>query len=131
LERKRLEDKGSAARSGEEIPDAEHELLVTRVAAIDVAKASGKVCVRLPGHAGRRVSRVWDVAATSGAVTELAEQLVGQGIEKVTVDNVGLLADLVLPAGGGGAGRAAGQRPGCEERPRPGQDRQARRRVAG
>jgi transposase len=71
----------------EEIPDAEHELLVARVAAIDVAKASGKVCVRLPGRAGRRVSRVWDVAATSGAVTELAEQLVGQGIEKVTVES--------------------------------------------
>jgi len=45
------------------------------------------VCVRLPGRAGRRVSRVWDVAATSGAVTELAEQLVGQGIEKVTVES--------------------------------------------
>jgi transposase len=71
----------------EEIPDAEHELLVARVGAIDVAKASGKVCVRLPGRAGRRVSRVWDVAATSGAVTELAEHLVGQGIEKVTVES--------------------------------------------
>ena len=71
----------------EEIPDAEHELLVARVAAIDVAKASGKVCVRLLGRAGRRVSRVWDVAATSGAVTELAEHLVGQGIEKVTVES--------------------------------------------
>src|SRR5271157_5522949 len=71
----------------EEIPDAEHELLVARVAAIDVAKAAGKVCVRLPGRAGRRVSRVWDVAATSGAVTELAEQLVGQEIEKVTVES--------------------------------------------
>ncbi|HET9566007.1 MAG TPA: IS110 family transposase [Mycobacterium sp.] len=69
------------------MPDAEHELLVARVAAIDVAKASGKVCVRLPGRAGRRVSRVWDVAATSGAVTELAEHLVGQGIEKVTVES--------------------------------------------
>ena len=31
----------------EEIPDAEHELMIDRVAAIDVAKASGKVCVRL------------------------------------------------------------------------------------
>ena len=71
----------------EEIPDAEHELLVARVAAIDVAKAAGKVCVRLPGRAGRRVSRVWDVAATSGAVTDLAEHLVGQGIEKVTVES--------------------------------------------
>ncbi|HUO36601.1 MAG TPA: transposase [Mycobacterium sp.] len=71
----------------EEISDSEHELLVARVAAIDVAKASGKVCVRLPGQAGRRVSRVWDVAATSGAVSELAEQLVGQSIEKVTVES--------------------------------------------
>ena len=72
----------------EEIPDAEHELLVARVAAIDVAKASGKVCVRLPsGAQARRVSRVWDVAATSGAVTELAEHLVGQGIEMVTVES--------------------------------------------
>ena len=63
----------------EEIPDAEHELVIERVAAIDVAKASGKVCVRLPGRAGRRVSRVWDVEATTGAVSELAEHLVEQG----------------------------------------------------
>ncbi len=35
----------------EEIPDAEHELVIERVAAIDVAKASGKVCVRVPGKA--------------------------------------------------------------------------------
>ncbi|HXO57406.1 MAG TPA: hypothetical protein VN866_12815, partial [Mycobacterium sp.] len=59
----------------EEIPDTEHELLVARVAAIDVAKASGKVCLRLPGTNGRRVSRVWDVAATSGAVTELGARV--------------------------------------------------------
>ena len=35
----------------EEIPDAEHELVIERVAAVDVAKASGKVCVRVPGKA--------------------------------------------------------------------------------
>src|SRR6188472_2383150 len=67
----------------EEIPDAEHE----RVAAVDVAKASGKVCVRLPGKAGRRVSRVWDVAATTAAVTELAEDLIELGVERVTVES--------------------------------------------
>ena len=33
----------------EEIPDGEHELVAERVAAIDVAKASGKVCVRMSG----------------------------------------------------------------------------------
>ena len=71
----------------EEIPDAEHELVIERVAAVDVAKASGKVCVRLPGKAGRRVSRVWDVAATTAAVTELAEDLVDLGVERVTVES--------------------------------------------
>ena len=39
----------------EEIPDAEHELVIERVAAIDVAKAAGKVCVRLPGKDGAAV----------------------------------------------------------------------------
>ena len=36
----------------EEIIDAEHELVIEWVAAIDVAKASGKVRVRLPGNSG-------------------------------------------------------------------------------
>ena len=72
----------------EEIPDAEHELIIERVAAIDVAKASGKVCVRASKDAaGRRSSRVWDVAATTGAITELAAQLVVDRIDRVTVES--------------------------------------------
>jgi transposase len=71
----------------EEIPDTEHELVLERVCAIDVAKDSGKVCVRVGSRAGRRVSKVWDVAARSGAVTELADHLVDEGIEKVTVES--------------------------------------------
>ena len=73
----------------EEIPDAVHELVIERVAAIDVAKASGKVCVRLarPGGQVGRLSRVWDVAATTRGVTELAEHLIGERIEKVTVES--------------------------------------------
>ena len=70
----------------QEIPDAEHELVIERVAAIDVAKAFGKVCVRTP-RARRRVSRVWDVEATTGEVTELAGHLMELGIEKVTVES--------------------------------------------
>ena len=50
-----------------EILDAEHELVIERVAAVDVAKAAGKVCVRLPAKTGRRFSRVWDVPARTGA----------------------------------------------------------------
>jgi transposase len=76
-------------REPEEIPDADHELVIERVCAIDVAKASGAVCVRLPHQAkpGRRVSRVWQVPATTRAVTDLAAQLVAEGIEKVTVES--------------------------------------------
>ncbi len=70
-----------------EIPDADFELVMERVAAIDVAKAAGKVCVRLPGKSGRRFSRVWDVAARTGAIGELGEQLIELGIEKVTVES--------------------------------------------
>jgi transposase len=71
----------------EEIPDTEHELVLERVCAIDVAKDSGKVCVRVSGRAGKRVSKVWDVPARSGAVAELAEHLLAEGIEKVTVES--------------------------------------------
>ena len=84
---RRHRQKPVAAAVPVEIPDAEHELVVERAAAIDVAKAAGKVCVRLPGKAGRRFSRVWDVSARTGAITELAEQLVQLGIEKVTVES--------------------------------------------
>ena len=70
----------------QEIPDAEHELVIERVCAIDVGKAFGKVCVRTPRER-RRVSKVWDVEATSGAVTELAAQLVHLGMEQVTIES--------------------------------------------
>ena len=73
----------------EEIPDADHEQLVERVAAIDVAKESGKVCVRVPDPArpGRRISRIFDVNATTGAVMDLAGHLTGMDVEKVTVES--------------------------------------------
>src|SRR6478736_4049104 len=71
----------------EEIPDTEHELVVERVCAIDVAKDSGKACVRVSSRASKRVSKVWDVPARTGAVAELAEHLLVEGIEKVTVES--------------------------------------------
>jgi transposase len=74
-----------------EIPDEEHERLIERVAAIDVAKAAGKVCTRVPheGKTGRRLTKVWDVDATMNAITELGDHLMCQGIEKVTVESTG------------------------------------------
>ena len=73
----------------QEIEDEEHEQVLQRVAAVDVAKDSGKVCVRVPHESkpGRRVSRVSDVDATTRAVIELGDHLVCQGIEKVTVES--------------------------------------------
>src|SRR6266498_4359311 len=84
-------DEGTAAvmNEPEEILDADHEQLIERVAAIDVAKESGKVCVRRPDPArpGRRISRVWDVAATTNAVLLLACQLLELGVQKITVES--------------------------------------------
>jgi hypothetical protein len=86
--RRKHKQKPAAVVSGPvEIPDAERELVIERVATIDVAKAAGKVCVRLPGKSGRRFSRVWDLPAHTGAIGALAEQLLELGIEKVTVES--------------------------------------------
>ena len=77
-------------RGVEEIPDEEHEQVFERVCAIDVSKEFGTVCVRQPNEsnpAGRRISRVWDVKATMNAVIGLADHLVCQQIEKVTIES--------------------------------------------
>jgi transposase len=65
------------------------EQILERVAAIDVAKASGKVCVRVPHDAreGKRVTRVFDVVATVPAVEGLADHLVCQGVERVVLES--------------------------------------------
>ncbi|GBQ03795.1 hypothetical protein SSP531S_52730 [Streptomyces spongiicola] len=62
--------------------------LVERVAAIDIAKASGMVCTRVPHEdkPGRRVQRVWHVAATSGAILDLADHLICQGVTRVVME---------------------------------------------
>ncbi len=73
----------------QEIEDAEHEQVLQRVAAVDVAKASGMVCTRVPHpeRPGRRRTRVWAVPATTGAVLELAGDLAAERIEKVTLES--------------------------------------------
>lgn len=62
--------------------------LVARAAAIDVGKDSGMVCTRVPhdSRAGRRVQKVWNVPARFGAVVELADHLVCEGIERVVLE---------------------------------------------
>lgn len=62
--------------------------LVERVAAIDIAKASGMVCVRLPNEdrPGYRTQRVFNTVATSGAILDLADHLVCQGVTRVVME---------------------------------------------
>jgi transposase len=76
-------------REPQEIQDEDHEQLLERVAAVDVAKASGMVCTRMPHESklGRRVTKVWQVDATTNAIIQLGEQLVGLGVERVTVES--------------------------------------------
>src|ERR1700689_3958579 len=68
------------------IEDDEHQRVFGRVAAVDVAKATGMVCVRLPRQDGGRYSKGWEGTATMGAVTGLARQLVKDRNEKVTLE---------------------------------------------
>jgi transposase len=74
---------------GRQVEVEEHEQIVERVAAIDVAKASGMVCTRVPHQTtpGKSITRVWEVAATANAIIALADQLACQGIERVVVES--------------------------------------------
>jgi hypothetical protein len=77
----------------QEIEDEEHEQILERVAAVDVAKASGMVCTRVPheDRPGKRRTRVWPVDATANAILELADHLVCQGVEKVTLESTDVI----------------------------------------
>jgi transposase len=70
----------------QELAVDDDEERLQRVAAIDVAKASGKVCVRLPVGT-RRVTKVWDVESTTTAILALADELVGMGIERTVMES--------------------------------------------
>jgi transposase len=69
----------------QEVRDEEYERVWERVAAVDVAKASGVVCTRVPDEdrPGRRRTRVWTV----NAVTELADHVRCHQIEVVTLES--------------------------------------------
>ena len=76
-------------REPQEIEDEEHEQLVERVAAVDVAKDAGMVCTRTPHPArpGARRATVWTVKARMNAIRALGRQLRKDGIEVVTLES--------------------------------------------
>ena len=72
------------------IPDEDHEVVYERVAAVDVAKASGVVCVRLPDPArpGRYASQIWDnVPAARARIAELGRELLRHQVQMVTLES--------------------------------------------
>ena len=72
-----------------EVQVDEHEQIVERVAAIDVAKASGMVCLRVPHERipGRRVTTVWPVATTTAALVELGDHLRCERVQRVVLES--------------------------------------------
>jgi len=71
------------------IEDEEHERVFQTVAAVDVAKKDGVVCLRgpQPSRPGGRQSTVWTVRATMSDVTALGDQLAAAGVQKVTLES--------------------------------------------
>jgi transposase len=72
------------------IPDEDHEVVYERVAAVDVAKASGVVCMRLPDPArpGRYSNQIWDnVPAARARIAELGRELLRHQVQMVTLES--------------------------------------------
>jgi len=71
------------------IDDEQHERVYERVAAVDVAKDSGMVCIRMPhpSRPGARQSAVWTVKARMAAIGALGRQLKRDGIQMVTLES--------------------------------------------
>ncbi|MGH3513745.1 MAG: IS110 family transposase [Pseudonocardiaceae bacterium] len=72
-----------------EVEVEEDEQIVERVAAVDVAKASGMVCTRVPHESvvGKRVTKVWQVKSTTRALVELGDHLRCEGIGRVVLES--------------------------------------------
>lgn len=66
--------------------DVPQDDVLSRVAAIDVGKDSGVVCMRIPASTGRRVNKVWTVPSRTRAITELADVLIDECIERVILE---------------------------------------------
>ena len=80
---------GAGVDQGAQVEVEDVEEILARVAAIDVAKASGMVCTRVPHDTktGRRITKTWNVAATTRSLIELADHLACQGIERVVIES--------------------------------------------
>ena len=75
--------------SAQLVEDEEYQLRYERVAGIDVGKGKADVCTRLPParEGGRRMSRTEEVTSTVAEATALAERLLADGVELVSMES--------------------------------------------
>jgi len=71
------------------VEDEDYQLRHEKVAGIDIAKATGMICLRLPPEdaAGKRVSKVWETGATVPEIEAVAEELLAAGVELVSMES--------------------------------------------
>jgi len=64
------------------------EEIIARVAALDIGKAELVCCVRVPaeGNAGKRLQEVSTHSTMTRSLTELANQLVELGVQRVVME---------------------------------------------
>ena len=77
-------------RKPQVIPDEDHQVVYERVAAVDVAKASGVACLRVPDpdRPGRFVNQLWhDVPAVRARIAELGRELLAARVQMVTLES--------------------------------------------
>jgi len=71
------------------VEDEDYQLRHEKVAGIDIAKASGMVCLRLPPEEGKdkRYSKAWETGATVTEIEALAGELTAAGVELVSMES--------------------------------------------
>ena len=71
------------------VEDEDYQLRHEKVAGIDVAKASGMICLRLPPEdgAGKRRSKVWETGSTVPEAGAVAAELLAAGVELVSMES--------------------------------------------
>jgi transposase len=69
------------------VESSDGEQIIERVAALDVGKAEIVCCIRLPAaDGGRRVQEVSTHSTMVTSLCELANRLVGLGVERVVME---------------------------------------------
>ena len=100
------------------VESSDDEQIIERVAALDVGKAEIVCCIRLPAaDRGRRVQEVSTHSTMVTSLCELANRLVGLGIERVVMEatsdylhHLGTSADQAGLARLNDRGRTGGER---------------------